>query len=415
MAWIDTLLDATFRGVTFDCVSAGDAQQYALVEHDYPYVAGVDVEDMGAHARKISLRAVFYGADYETQMQSFIAALDGLNADAIPHPAYPNGGWLQHPVFGMLFCQVASYRVAHEADTVDEAQLEIEFVESTPAAPFFSRELAVQKAEAVAQYGMAATAATIDSFGAIVDRMRNPLTALDGLRSALMGPLLGITRQAGVLLSGLDVLAYPRAWGNDIAALVGGILDVQQFGSTLLADWSSVQSNLNAFSIFYAPPVIPPAPISYGNPPSEAQGIAAAAATVQVNTASGLASAAGLLLTTEATRPTLSPVQIEAVANTTRNAIEAAITQVRAIYGVEQGRAITEPLKDQALAVQEAARAIIVTRPPLIQRTVEADGNFRLLAHLWYSDHTRAIELYRLNGARSPFVRQGEVVSGYAR
>ena len=201
MAWIDTLLDATFRGVTFDCVSAGDAQQYALVEHDYPYVAGADVEDMGAHARKISLRAVFYGADYETQMQSFIAALDGLNADAIPHPAYPNGGWLQHPVFGMLFCQVASYRVAHEADTVDEAQLEIEFVESTPAAPFFSRELAVQKAEAVAQYGMAATAATIDSFGAIVDRMRNPLTALDGLRSALMGPLLGITRQAGVLLS----------------------------------------------------------------------------------------------------------------------------------------------------------------------------------------------------------------------
>ena len=414
MAWIDTLLDASFRGVTFECVGTSDALQRALVEHSYPYVAGSNVEDMGAQARHVSLRAVFYGADYETRMQSFIAALDGADATLATTDA-AKGGWLQHPVFGMLFCQVASYRVAHEADTVDEAQLEIEFVESTPAAPFFSRELAVQKAEAVAQYGMAATASAIDSFGAIVDRMRNPLTALDGLRSALMGPLLGITRQAGVLLSGLDVLAYPRAWGNDIAALVGGILDMQQFGSTLLADWSSVQSNLNAFSIFSAPPVIPPAPISYGNTPSEAQGIAAAAATVQVNTASGLASAAGLLLTTEATRPTLSPVQIEAVANTTRNAIEAAITQVRAIYGVEQGRAITEPLKDQALAVQEAARAIIVTRPPLIQRTVEADGNFRLLAHLWYSDHTRAIELYRLNGARSPFVRQGEVVSGYAR
>ena len=75
MAWTDTLLDATFRGVTFDCVNASDAVQRALVEHDYPYVAGADVEDMGAHARHISLRAVFYGADYETRMQAFIAAL----------------------------------------------------------------------------------------------------------------------------------------------------------------------------------------------------------------------------------------------------------------------------------------------------------------------------------------------------
>ena len=409
MAWIDTLLDATFRGVTFDCVSASDAQQYALVEHDYPYVAGADVEDMGAHARKISLRAVFYGADYEARLQVFIAALDGLNSDAIPDVASSNGGWLQHPVFGMLFCQVASYRVAHDAEAVDQATLEIEFVESTPAAPFFMRELAVQKAEAVAQHGTAATAAATEAVGSTVDKMRNPLAALDGLRSALMGPLLGITRQAGVLLSGLDVLAFPRAWGNDISALVNGILDIRQFGNSLLADWASIQNDLNAFAIFSRPPGTLPYSAA------EAAGMAAVAATVQVNTAAGLANAAGLLLAAEATTPTLTPVQIEAVANTTRNAIEAAITQVRAIYGVEQGRAITEPLKDQALAVQEAARAIIVTRPPLIRRTVEADGNYRLLAHLWYDDHSRAPELYRLNGARSPFVRQGEVVNAYAR
>jgi prophage DNA circulation protein len=409
MAWIDTLLDATFRGVTFDCVGASDAVQRALVEHDYPYVAGADVEDMGAHARKISLRAVFYGADYETRMQVFIAALDGLNSDSIPDAASPLGGWLQHPVFGMMFCQVASYRVAHEAETVDEAQLEIEFVESTPAAPFFGRELAVQKAEAITQHAQSATAAATENLGSTVERTRNPLAVLDGLRSALMGPLLGVTRAAGVLLSGLDVLAYPRAWGNDISALVNGILDLRQFGSNLLADWANIQNDLNAFAIFSRPPGALP----YS--PAEAAGIAAVAATVQVNTAAGLANAAGLVLAAEATTPTLTPTQIEAVAATARAAIEAAIIQVRAVYGIEKGRAITEPLKDQALAVQEAARAIIVTRPPLIRRTVEADGNFRLLAHLWYSDHSRAPELYRLNGARSPFVRQGEVVNAYAK
>ena len=408
MAWTDTLLDATFRGVTFDCVSTSDAVQRALVEHDYPYVAGADVEDMGAHARHISLRAVFYGADYETRMQAFIAALDGADETLAAADA-ARGGWLQHPVFGMMFCQVASYRVAHEAETVDEAQLEIEFVESTTAAPFFGSELAVQKAEAITQHAQAATAAATENIGATVDRMRNPLAVLDGLRSALMMPLLGITRAAGVLLSGMDVLAFPRAWGNDISALVNGILDLRQFGSNLLADWASIQNDLNAFAIFSRPPGALP----YS--PAEAAGIAAVAATVQVNTAAGLANAAGLVLAAEAATPTLTPTQLEAVANTARAAIGAAIVQVRAVYGIEQGRAITEPLKTMALAVQEAARAIIVTRPPLIRRTVEADGNFRLLAHLWYGDHSRAPELYRLNGARSPFVRQGEVVNAYAK
>jgi len=412
MAWIDTLLDATFRGVTFDCVGTTDAVQRALVEHDYPYVAGADVEDMGAHTRHISVRAVFYGADYETRLQAFVAALDGADATLNATDALA-GGWLQHPVFGMMFCQVGNYRISHDAEGVDEAQVEIEFVESTPAAPFFSRELAVQKAEAVIQHGTQATAAAADTLGAQVERMHNPLAALDTLRSALTAPLLAITKQANVLLSGLDVLAYPRAWGNDISALVNGILDVRQYGSNLLADWSSIQSDLNAFSIFSSPTSV--APISYATTPSEAQGVAAAAATVQVNTASGLASAAGLILASEAATPTLSPAQIEVISNTARAAIEAAIVQVRVVYGIELGRTITEPLKDQGLAVQEAARAIIVTRPPLIRRTVEADGNFRLLAHLWYGDHSRAPELYRLNGARSPFVRQGEVVSGYAR
>ena len=412
MAWIDTLLDATYRGVTFDCVGTADAVQHALVEHDYPYVAGADVEDMGAHARHISVRAVFYGIDYETRLQAFIAALDGADATLSETDALA-GGWLQHPVFGMMFCQVGNYRISHDAEGVDEAQVEIEFIESTPAAAFFVRELAVQKAEAVAQHGTAATAAATENMGAVVDRMRNPMSALDALRSVLTGPLLAISKQAGVVLSGLDVLAYPRAWGNDISALVGGILDVRQYGSNLLADWASIQSDLNAFSIFSSPAST--SPISYATMPSEMQGVTAAAATVQVNTASGLSTAAGLILASEAATPTLSPTQIEAISNTARAAIEAAIVQVRAVYGIEISRSITEPLKDQGLAIQEAARAIIVTRPPLIQRVAEADGNYRLLAHLWYGDHTRAVELYRLNGARSPFVRQGEVVSGYAR
>lgn len=399
MAWIQTLQDASFRGTVFDIVKTDDTADRALAEQGYPYRDGADIEDMGRGARHISIEAVFYGADYEVRLQWFLDQLD-----------LPGSGELVHPVFGSFkTAQVARYSVHHDADNVDQATVSIEFVESTPGEPFFNRTLPVQLAETISQHGSLATAAATEAHGSLIDRLsaENPLAALDALRTALMNPLLAITAQAGVLLSGLDVLAYPRAWGNDISALVNGILDVRQFGSNLLSDWAGIQNDLNAFSIFQQSPSS-----ALGG---EARAIAATTATLQVNTAVGLANAASLVLGAEAATPTLSPVVIEAIANTARAAIEVAIEQVRACYGLEQSRPITEPLKNQALAVQEAARAIIAARPPLILRTVEVNGNFRLLAHLWYGDHTRAPELYRLNDARSPFVQAGDQVHAYAR
>lgn len=406
MAWAQTLLDASFKGIVFEVVKTDDSSERVTVEHSYPYVDGADIEDMGRSARRVSVEAVFYGDDYETRLQAFLAVLDRSGA-----------GEFIHPVFGSIKnAQASRSSVHHDAENPDYASVPVEFIESTAGNPFFSRELASQKADAVSQHGAAATASASDSAAKLIDRLRaaNPLAGLDALREKLTAPLLAITAQTGVVLSGLDVLAYPRAWGNDISALVGGILDVREFGSAIPADWSSVQSDLNAFSVFSAPPDSTLSQVTYNSAPTEAQAIAATAATMQVNTAVGLADAASYVMASEATTPTLSPVEIEAIANTARSAIEVAIEQVRAIYGIEQSRTITEPLKDQGLAVQEAARAIIAARPPLIWRTVEAPGNMRLLAHLFYRDHTRAPELYRLNGARSPFVNTGDSIHAYA-
>lgn len=417
MAWAQTLLEASFRGIVFDIVKTDDTADRAIAEHSYPYVDGSDVEDMGRGARHISVEAIFYGDDYETRLNNFLRALDGYDdrfSDPLTHP----NAYLVHPVFGDVLVKVARYAIHHEAENIDQASVTVEFIESTPRHPFFSRELASQKADAIAQHGAAAVAAATDSNAAVIERLisANPLAELNALRDKLTAPLLNIVAQAGVVLSGLDVLAYPRAWGNDIVALVGGILDVRDFASSLVADWASVRSDLGAFSVFLEPDATAPAPaqITSSDAPTEAQAIAAAVATIQVNTTVGLANAASYALASEAATPTLSPVEIEAICNTARSAIETAIEQVRAIYGIEQSRAITEPLKDQALAIQETARAIIAARPPLILRTVDVPGNFRLLAHLWYGDHARAPELYRLNGARSPFVNTGDSVHAYA-
>lgn len=437
MAWAQTLLEASFRGIVFDIVKTDDTADRALVEHTYPYVDGSDVEDMGRGARHTSVEAVFYGDDYEARLNKFLRALDGFDdrfSDPLNHPA----AYLVHPVFGDITVKVAKYAIHHDAENVDQASVAIDFVQHTPGNPFFSEKQASQLADTVAQHGAAATASASAAAASLIERLRaaNPLSGLDTLRDTLTAPLLAISATTGVVLSGLDVLAYPRAWGNDISALVDGILNVRDFGGSLAADWASIQSDLNsssvvsapsvsadwvgvqndlaAFSEFSAPPATAPAPVTSGAEPTEAQAIAAVAATIQVNAAVGLADAASFVLVSEAATPTLSPVEIEAICNKARGTLNVAIEQVRAIYGIEQSRTITEPLKDQGLAVQEAARSIIEARPPLILRAVEAPGNLRLAAHLWYADHTRAPELYRLNGARSPFVNAGDRVNAYA-
>jgi prophage DNA circulation protein len=354
---------------------------------------------MGFGPWRTSVQAIFYGDDYETRLQEFLAIL-----------LQPGSGELIHPVFGSFPGVLATKpHIKHDADSPDQAQVSIDFVQSIPSSPFFSYGLVSQKAEAVAQHGTLATAAATNSASSLIERLHaaNPLAGLDALRDKLTAPILAITSSISVVLSGLDVLAYPRAWGNDISAMVGGLLDARDWSQQLEADWASIKSKLDSFSIFSTP-------ATSGSDAAEVHAINAVAVTIQVNTAVGLANAASYVLASEAITSTLPPSQIEAICNAGRIAIEAAMEQVRVVYGIEQSRTITEPLKDQALALQEAGRAIIEARPPLILRTVDAPGNMRLLAHLWYGDHTRAPELYRLNGARSPFVNAGDSIRAYA-
>ena len=420
MSWRDTLLDTSFRGIVFDCISTDDAADHVLVEHSYPYVDGADVENMGRRSRKISVQAIFYGDNYESALQEFEAALAGKDEQngVVPSTGsgQAQGGWLQHPVFGLMFVQVASYKIRHDAEKFDQASVSIEFVESTTAATFFSREVASQKAEDIKNHGTQASAAASEVHGSVIDRLRvaNPLSALDQTRASMIQPLLALTTGISVTLSGLDVLAYPRAWGNDISAIVNNLLDVYDWREQLEQDWISIRNDLNAFAIFKKYEAS--SQISAGTTPTEDQAGAAVAVTIVVNSTVTLANAAGLMMVSEADTATRSPVQIEAIVNIARADIDATIEQVSLTYSIEQSRTITEPLKNQALALQTAARAIIEARPPLISRTVKTPGNLRLIAHAFYGDHNRASELQRLNNLRLPnFVQAGDSLHAYSR
>lgn len=426
MAWTDNLLDASFRGTVFDVRKIDDNADRSTSEHAYPYVDGSDIEDLGRNARRTTVEAIFYGGDYEQRLQAFLKVLDEDGA-----------GELVHPVFGSIKnAQVMRYGVHHEADQVDAAVVSIDFAESTPANPFFDRSLASQKADAIGTGGGVARSLLGGKLADIVGALRaaSPLAALDTLRTSMLGPLLALKSEVtSVITSGLDVLSYPRAWATDIAALADGILDLRDFvsgsGGSLKADWNMI---VNAFSVLapYSAPAAGVAPLAAPAMPivsqadaatapivpTEAQAAAATASYVAVASATGQADAAALVLIAEAKTPTLSPPEIEDIAATVRASIEAAIVAVRAVLSLSDSRPIVEALKDEALAVQTAALAIIEARPPLIRRTAAAPGNLRLLAHRWYGDHKRAPELARLNpDLRLPnFIQRGDTLNAFA-
>lgn len=434
MAWENTLLPAKYGGIEFDIIKTDDAADRALVEHAYPFVDGADVEDMGRGARKIDVEAVFYGDDYETRLNTFLKALDGIS-DGYPGEKIHPDLFLQHPVFGEVQVKVARYAIHHDADNPDYATLTVEFVESTPGNPFFDKAQVTKNYEAVSVKSAIAKEAAVSKYTTLLEKLRNanPLAGLQALRAAITGPLLAAMEFSNAVLASLDVLAYPRSWANDFSALINGALDIKDWGANVLSEWSSIQAKFSLLDIFSSPSSgAQPEAVntSSATPPTEAQAIAATQATIAVFIATAQADAATLAFSaiadaqainsaTASSSPTettdASPAEIEAMANTVRAAIEAAITHCQSVYTLEDSRAITEPLKDLALAIQDTAGALIEARPPLVQRTINAPMNMRLLAHQLYGDHTRAPELYRLNGARRPFLETGDTINAFAK
>lgn len=421
MAWRDSLLECSFRDVVFDVVGTRDAYGRAISVAEYPYRDGGETEDLGAQPARFSLQAVFFGDDYDARLRALLTAVNTAGA-----------GELIHPVWGSIKkAQPIGVEVTHAAPEPDACTVSLEFVESADQRPFFELVGPLRVQETVGTPGDEAVSAATGELADIVAAVRdaNPLAALDALRKSLTGPLASyIAKAQGVTTSGLDVLAYPRSWAQDISSLSGGILSGAGFPDRLMAEWRAVTGLFasigtewnygskasNSASAYAWPAATPWRP---GTTPSEAQAQAVVRVYLAVADATAQADASAIVLAAEAETPTLSPPEIETVVSAARVELEAAMETARTTLPIEQSRAITEPLKTQALALQEAGRAIIERRPPLARRRLDAPANLRLLAHRWYGDHTRAPELARLNPTlrETNFLQVGDVINAYSR
>lgn len=471
MAWADTMLDASFRGAVFDCLHTDDSVDIATASHEYPYLNGADVEDLGRKAKRIAMTAVFFGEGYEDRMNTFTKALK-----------VPGAGELVHPVFGSIKdVQLCRMRAIHDADTPDYCTIELEFVVSTPSNPFFVQQMPAQKAAMATQQANAVRDAATSAFDKALGGLKTAkgllgrLNALRGVLTATLGMVRGLVQ--GFITTGLDLLAFPRAFAADVAGLMSGLVDLRSFDrSSLMGDWGSLRDQLGGIvrlpnqtaGIASADGTVggasSSAGASSGGSGSQTSGGTAdsstewdwptgtglgsgggivglpgttsSPATVPTNpapvkpedvrpvtlllhtlAAATLAETAGGILAAEADEPTLSPPQVESIINDVRVAVQGAIDGHRELLPLEDARPITEALKTLALVVQDAAVAVVTDRPPLITSTVEAPGNLHLVAFRWYGDYTRADELARLNPElRNPnALLAGDVLNAYAR
>ncbi|HCT7632573.1 TPA: DNA circularization N-terminal domain-containing protein [Citrobacter koseri] len=462
MSWEDALQDASFRNVRFDVINTRDSASRDIATYEYPYVDGGDVDDLGRKPRNLRVTALFWGDDYDSRLQAFLAALDTRGSAE-----------LIHPVFGsMPYMQCIEYSAVHEAENVDYCVVEVVFIQARPEIPFFNSAFPLSRADIIFNQVQAG----LDRAQTAIDNLLSPLrTAKKMMRRAkalATSALNMVTVLKGDLTDFVstttDFINYPKAFMNDLQSALSltslssrssvrnntgsysnsaGTIVTDQTGSSgslvtassdtlatagiVMADWKSGHARLKSVAEmpeqFITGKTTAPVALPSGTTLSDVTELETA---VSIQVAFQLALDAADVLSDEEVIDLLSPEDVEVIAGDTRTAIQSAISLVRETYAGAMQSVSKEPaasgvtwqpvvdsMKDTALSVQELAAAVITRRPPLTTRTVESESNLHLLAHQWYGDYSRAAELLRLNPSlRNPnHLKAGDVLNAYSR
>ena len=440
MSWKDTLLDASFKGVTFDVIDDTLRGTHALAEHEYPFVQGADIEDTGVSTMDMALTAVLWGEDYEGRLQSLLNVLRETGA-----------GELIHPIYGSVpDCVVADFEAVHNEENPDYCTVRMTFKQSVKAAPFFDRELPEALADGLDALAELAQFTGLQAFTEALARLDVVRGRVQALTRAVNHVLVTLAQQAGALWQGaVDLARSPRHFFDETRAVVG-LLFARHDKDNGISGWQAVLRS--ADSAVQSVPSL----LATDEARPDASATVAVTAAVALIVHCELAAEAADRLAVEAQSPQMTPAEVAQIASATRERLQRSLTVARgqALAAVlpegqqaEMQRRLTailagndsievyddrwrpqadylaataalaDALRTMAQQVQRQALAVIVLRPPLIRRRVEADGNLHLLAHRWYGDYRRAGELLRLNPQlRLPcFVLRGEVLYAYAR
>jgi hypothetical protein len=467
MSWLDNLQDATFRGVRFDVLRTQESVGRDHDDHEYPFLDGGDINDLGRKPRNFRLSALFWGDDYDVRRDAFIRALDT-----------PGAGELIHPVYGSVpRVQLIEYQIAHDAENPDSCTLELVFLETGLGTALDSGMYPEQLGDGILDSLSSLTdnARTLfESAMEPVSRVKKQLVKGKTVLSGMLNTMTIMRSEVDALVSdGTDYLAMPRRYVNDLLAVLDmrtsplwQLIDPPQSRSSspsvqitftpsgpspsaltgqssgnitsevistpvLLSAWGESVSLLNTL------PRLPAALVKGDTPahvplPHNAtvEDMAELESLHQVLAVNECVSMAVAIFSNKTLMVTLSPADIERITGDVRTVIQQAITLTRDNYTPFMQTVSTDSsaigvlwqpvvaqLKSVALNVQRMAISVMSHRPVLTRREVPGETNLHLLAHLWYQDYTRAAELLRLNPQiRNPnALMPGDLLNAYVR
>jgi prophage DNA circulation protein len=113
-AWYFNLVEASWRGVVFQTKRIRDSRERRWVDHEYPYVDGEDIEDVGRRGRNTSITAVYHGDKYLTELNDLMQKVDDGKA-----------GRFQHPLFGTYTARLSLTGIDHDETMRDTCIVEI--------------------------------------------------------------------------------------------------------------------------------------------------------------------------------------------------------------------------------------------------------------------------------------------------
>lgn len=428
MSWAETLLDASFRGVPLYITTEFLEKTRELAQQCTPAKDESFVVNLGNAPRKFEVTAVLFGNNYEDELRNLLVALDTLEP-----------GELVHPIYGSVNVVAQKWRVLHDGNKPNFVTLTLNFVETTTDTPFFLAD------EDTWQDGLYDVLGRIDSLvaeiqswisGGWVGLLEKALglpgigLRLRQMRSQILGVVSGVSSMAGNVAGAFDPLTDLLRTPIEIRAAIlastpknlRGLLARTAIPATLpgassvVADVARVSAELLSIARVGGTPDADSLPTTM---PSDPVAASAYGLLVLLSTELALshAQAVGAVLEAETQSPTLSPDEVEGLANLSRALIQTAILLHRRLYEVEEALPTIEALRTLAALIQRRAQQVILLSPPLVERTLESPASLHLLAHRWYQDHSRASELLRLNpNLKTPHnIAAGTVVRAYAQ
>ncbi|TXE27152.1 DNA circulation protein [Serratia marcescens] len=426
---IDTLMPASYRGVTFDCIYTRDTLAKDTVVYAYPYRDGAEVDDQGMKAMNFRLTAIFFGNRYQTQLKAFLKALKTAGPGELVHPVYG-------PIPRVQFLEAG---VEHEVEPLNAVTVELVFIEATTEQALFAD--AVQDVDSS---GLVATAQKY--FGDAVNALKtvqDDIARVSNIVASAEYVVQSLATEVQTTIgSALDFLDYPTAFVSDMSTMLSSFSAALPFGvSTRLSDWNAVRSVGNDLAGFPGKRFTAQQTMASGAVFASTLNRASVMPqddrdlidqTIRLTTVGEWCDVATDILAMESAVPSLSARDIESITNDVRSLISDAIQAQRTVMATAQTQAVNSDtatpdlrtgatlvgqLQTLAYALQKQARSLILARPPLIQRVVTRPCNLHMLAFDWYGDAARADELVRLNpDLRHPnALQQGDILNAFAQ